>query len=108
MRSRSSSDGSADRAGDPGAAEPAIAERVFRQVLLVVVLSKVELRRLADLSGDGAVAGALQARLEAFARGLGSTELLGRIGVDRRAVLGADIVALTHALGRIVAFPENL
>src|SRR5205807_9164902 len=31
-----------------------------------------------------------------------------RIGVDRRAVLGADIIALAHALSRVVAFPEYL
>src|ERR1700722_14067923 len=47
-----------DRAGDAGAAEPAIAERVLRQILLVVILGEIELRRLADLGGDTAIAGA--------------------------------------------------
>src|SRR5581483_5643108 len=46
--------------------------------------------------------------LEALARSFGLALLLGRIGVDRRAVLRADIVALAHALGRVVAFPEHL
>src|SRR5258708_365967 len=41
-------------------------------------------------------------------RGLGSIALLRRIGVDRRAVLRADIVALAHPLGRVVALPESL
>jgi hypothetical protein len=31
-----------------------------------------------------------------------------RIDVDRRVVLRPDIVALAHALGRVVGLPENL
>ena len=33
-----------------------------------------------------------------------------RVGerVDRGTILGADVIALTHSLGRVVAFPEGL
>src|SRR5579872_5093828 len=81
----------ADRAGDAGAAQPAIAERVLGQILLVIVLGKIKRRRLADLGGDRAVAGAGEPRLVALARRLGGLLLLGRVGIDRRAVLGSDI-----------------
>src|SRR5438067_12837607 len=99
--------GSTDRAGDAGAAEAAIAERVLRQILLVVILGEIELRRVADFGGDGAEAGGAELLLKALARGFGGTALLRRVGIDRRAVLRADIVALAHALGRVVAFPEQ-
>ena len=74
----------------------------------MVILGEVELRRGADLGGDGAVAGGTQPLLKAVSRGLGGTKLLRRIGVDRRAVLRANVVALAHPLGRVVAFPEHL
>jgi len=47
----------ASRTGDPRAAEPAVAVRILGEVLLVVILGVIEGRRLADLGGDGAVAG---------------------------------------------------
>src|SRR5580704_11874772 len=100
-------DAGPDRAGDAGAAESAIAERVLRQILLVVILGEIEWRRLADFGGDAAKPGALEARFVAFARRLGGPLLLGGIGVDRRAVLRPDIVALAHPLGRVVALPED-
>ena len=49
-------DAGADRAGDAGAAEPAVAVRVLGQVLLVVVLGVVERPGLGDLGRDLAVA----------------------------------------------------
>ena len=42
----------ADRTADAGAAEPAVAARILRQVLLVVVLGVVELGRRQNLGGD--------------------------------------------------------
>src|SRR5581483_6616455 len=39
--------------------------------------------------------------------GLGRGALLRRADVDRRAVLRAHVVALAHALGRVVALPEG-
>src|SRR5438132_8727664 len=91
--------GSTDRAGDAGAAEAAIAERVLRQVLLVIILGEIEGRRVADFGCDRAIAGGGEPHLVHLARGLGGLALRRRIGIDRRAVLGADIVALAHPLG---------
>src|SRR5690606_31427525 len=96
------------RARDPGAPDPAVAVGVLGQILLVIVLGVIKRRRLAELGGDVPVAGRVQGRLIGLpgrARGLG---LLGRVGVDRRAILSADVVALPHALGGIVALPEHL
>src|SRR5206468_3094637 len=100
-------DGRAGRAGDAGAAEPAITERVLRQILLVIILGEVEGRGVPYLGGDLAVTGRAQLLLKAVARGFRGAALLRRVGVDRRAVLRADIVALPHALARVVAFPEQ-
>src|SRR3954454_7000825 len=55
----------------------------------------VELR---DLGGDRAVAGGRQRLLIGVAAALGLLELLRRRREDRRAVLGADVVALAVAL----------
>src|SRR5208282_2454011 len=55
-----------------------------------------------------AVAGGGEPLLIGIARGLGGALLGFAIGVDRRAVLRADIVALAHALGRVVTLPEEL
>src|SRR3989442_299145 len=67
----------ADRAGQPGAAEPAVPEGILREVLLVIVLSEVELRGVQDLGGDAAVAGAVQHALVGVTRRLGEPALLG-------------------------------
>src|SRR5690349_10268897 len=97
----------AHRAGDAGASEPAVPVRVLGQVLLVVVLGVVERAGGCDLGRDLAVAGALQALGEGLLRGL-DRRALGVVGVvGRGAVLGADVVALAHALGRVVALPED-
>ena len=52
--------GEPDRAAQPGAAQAAVAARVLRQVLLVVVLGVVERGRRQDLGGDLAVARRVQ------------------------------------------------
>src|SRR5258708_3538202 len=44
--------GDADRAAHAGAAQAAIAHRVLRQILLVIVLGKIERRRIEDFGGD--------------------------------------------------------
>src|SRR5215211_6229675 len=67
----------------PGPADSAVATRVLRQILLVVVLGVAVARR---------------------ERGV-ALSVGGQ--VDRRAVLRPDVVALAHALGRIVALPEE-
>ena len=77
------------------------------QILLVIILGVIELARGLYIGGDGAVAGAGQLLLIAIATGEGGLGLAVAEGVDRRAVLGAAIIALAHALGGIVALPEH-
>src|SRR6185503_20184149 len=97
----------ADRAGDAGAAQAAVPVGVLGQVLLVVVLGVVERAGGRDLGGDLAVAGGAQALGEELLGGLDGLAL-GVVGVvGRGAVLAADIVALPHALGRVMALPED-
>ena len=86
---------------------PAVAVRVLRQVLLVVRLGVVERAGGGDLGRDLAEAGRGQRRLVAVARRLDRGALLVRAVVDGRAVLRADVVALAHALRRVVALPER-
>src|SRR5262249_21030982 len=70
--------GDADRAAHAGAAEAAIAHRVLRQILLVVVLGKIELRRVEDFGGDRIEAPCLELLVvHRFRRVRGAT-LLGR------------------------------
>src|SRR5258706_13812833 len=97
-----------DGTGDARTTEAAIARRVLAEVLLVIVLGVVELRRRADFGGDGAKAFLVERLLERFLGSLRRLELLIAVGIDGRAVLRAGIVALAHALRRVVAFPENL
>ena len=72
----------------------------------MVVLGVVEVRRRQDLGRDLAAAGGGQRGLVALGRGGGGGGL--RVGrrVDPGAVLGADVVALAHALRRVVGLPE--
>src|SRR5690606_2228152 len=99
----------AHRTGDAGAAQAAVAVGILgvRQVLLVVGLGEVEGAGGGDLGGDGAVAGGGQGLLVGLAGGLGRLALGLGVGVDGRAVLGADVVALAHALGGVVGLPED-
>src|ERR1700756_372810 len=108
LGSRSGRDADADRAGHAGAAEPAIARRILGEVLLVIVLGEIECARRRDLGGDAAKTPRRQRLLVGGLRGVGGFLLRIAKRVDRAAILRADVVALTHALGRIVAFPERL
>src|SRR4029453_10605762 len=87
--------GGPDRAAHPGAAEAAIAHRVLGQILLVVVLGEIELRRIEDLGGDRVETPRLERllvhRLGSF-RGLA---LRRREGVDAGAVLRTNGFALS-------------
>src|SRR3974390_2120007 len=107
-RSRSGTDADTDRTGHAGAAEPAIAGRILRQVLLMVVLGEIKLPGRPDLGGDRTKSLCRQRRLVGRFRGLRGFALRLIEPVDRAAILSADIVALAHALRRIVAFPERL
>src|SRR5690349_3972437 len=97
-----------DRAGHAGAAEPAIAGRILRQILLMIVLGEIERTGGGDLGGDGAEPLGRQRLLIGRLRSIGRLALRIVRGVDRAAILRADIVALTHALCRVMAFPERL
>src|SRR5471032_618412 len=101
-------DAEADRAAHAGSTQAAIATGVLGEILLVITLSVVEHRRVEDLGRDLAHAAAREFLLEDRLRGLGLALLLGREGVNAGAILRADIVALAHALGRIVVLPEGL
>src|ERR1051326_3261571 len=98
----------ADRAAHAGAGESAIAHRVLGEILLMIVLGEIERRRVADLGGDLAVALRPQRLGVGGFRGLTGRALRGIEGVDARAILRADVVALAHALGRVVVLPERL
>src|SRR3972149_53384 len=104
LRSRG---GDSLRAADAGAAEAAVPAGILREVLLVIVLRVVELGGLADLARFRAVARPAERRLIRVARGEGRAQLLLAVAVDRRPVLGAHVVALPHALRRVVALPEE-
>src|SRR4029453_18370477 len=96
-----------DGAAHARAAETAVSARVLREILLVIRLGVVELGRGGDLGRDRVEAALPERRLVAVARRLSGAALLVVVPVDRGAVLRADVVALTHALRRIVRFPEN-
>src|SRR6185436_12207510 len=83
QRSAAGTDAGADRAGDAGAADAAVAAGVLRQVLLVVVLGEVEVGRAGDLGADRV---AMPRRREGLsvgiARGLGGASLCLAVDVD--------------------------
>jgi hypothetical protein len=87
----------------------AISAGVLRQVLLVIALGVVEGRQAGqrrDVRGDPPVSRRGQALAIRFGRRAHEIGLLRAEGENRRTVLGAAVVALTHALGRIVVLPE--
>src|SRR5919201_782310 len=96
------------RAGNARAAEAAVASGVLAKILLVIVLGVIERRRQPDFGRNGAIAFLVERLLEHLLRALRGLELLIAMAVDRRAVLRADIVALAHALRRVMALPEHL
>src|SRR5712691_2778837 len=98
----------ADRAAHAGAAEPAIAHRVLGEILLMIILGEIERRRVADLGGDGSVTFRSQRLGVGGLRSFGSRALRRIERVDAGAILRADVVALAHALGRIVGLPKRL
>jgi hypothetical protein len=94
--------------GDAGTAQAAITARVLGEILLVVVLGVVELGGVEDLGGHRWEAGLGELLLVALARGQRRLLLRLIIGIDTGAVLGADVVALAHALGRVVRLEKCL
>src|SRR4051812_11543171 len=102
------SDFETDRTGYAGAADAAIAVRVLRQILLVIVLGVVELRRGKDLGRNRAVSGPRELLLVRVARLLGDLALRVIVVIDSRSILRAYVVPLTHPLSRVVPLPERL
>src|SRR5688500_9477968 len=66
----------ADRTAHAGSAQAAVAAGVLRQVLLVIVLGVIELRRGHDLGSDPAIASRFELALERVARRFGGLTLL--------------------------------
>src|SRR5690606_4862126 len=95
-------------AGNACAAEPAIAIRILCQILLVIILGKIEGRRIKDFGCDRAIA--LLGNLVTISLARGFRRLALRVAryINAGAVLRADIIALPHALRGIVRFPESL
>ena len=98
----------ADRARHAGAAQSAIARRILGEILLMIVLGEIEFGRRRDLGGDGAETLGSKRLLIHRLRRVGGFALRIAERVDRRTILRADIVALAHALRRVVIFPERL
>src|SRR6266545_5817413 len=96
----------ARRAGHARPAEPAVTIRILRQVLLVVILGKVELGRRKDLGCNRSMTGLRQRALVLVARTLGLVPLRVIVVINPGAILRADIIPLAHALRRVVALPE--
>src|SRR6516165_2225989 len=107
-RNGSGADAGADRAGHVGAAESAIAGRILGKILLMVVLGKIELTSRCDLGSDGAEPLGGKRLLIHRLRSVGRLALRVVVSVDRASILRADVVALTHALRRVVVLPERL
>src|ERR1700731_2692160 len=78
-------------ARNASAAEAAIALRILREILLVIGFGVIKIRPFEDLL--------------ACLRGAA----LGRVfDIDGGAILRANIVALPHPLGRVMALPKSL
>ena len=72
----------------------------------MVVLGEIEIGCGRDFGGDRAMARRRQPLLELIAGLQRQRFLCGVADIDAGSVLRADIVALAHALGRVVVLPE--
>src|SRR5262249_8115233 len=100
--------GNADRAAHARAAEAAIAHRILRQILLVVVLGEIEWRSIADFGGNRAKALRLELLAVDLFRCFRGPALVRGEGIDTRAILCAHVVALAQALRGVVILPKCL
>src|ERR1700730_15588381 len=95
-------------ARNASAAEAAIALRILREILLVIGFGVIKIRPLEDLRCDCGKAARGQCFGEdclACLRGAA----LGRVfDIDGGAILRANIAALPHPLGRVMALPKSL
>src|SRR5713226_1604856 len=74
----------------------------------MIVLGEIEFARWRDLRGDGAQTLCRQRLLIGRTGYIGDSALRVADGIDRGTILGADVIALTHALRRVVTFPKRL
>src|SRR5260370_16962757 len=74
----------------------------------MIVLGEIEFPRWRDLRGDGAQTLCRQRLLIGRSGCIRYFALRVAEGIDRGTILGADVVALTHALRRVVTFPKRL
>ena len=92
---------------NPGTTEAAVPSRIFRKILLVVILGVVKRRYRCDLSSDRRAPGCSQGFPVVLFR-FGCELRLVRIqGVNAGTVLGTDVISLAHPLSRIVSLPEH-
>lgn len=91
-----------------GAPEAAVPAGVLAQVLLVVIFRIVKGLSLPDVRGDQAETMLRQNLLVVLLGPQGCPHVLSRGRVDGGAVLRAVVVALAHALGRVMILPEDL
>src|SRR5260370_9603735 len=74
----------------------------------MIVLGEIEFAGWRDLRGDGAQTLCRQRLLIGRSGCIGDSALRVADGIDRGTILGANVVALTHALRRVVTFPKRL
>jgi hypothetical protein len=86
----------------------AVAVGILDQVVLVILLGRMEFLQRLDIGDDGAVTGLAQQLLVIVARGDGGRALLVVAVENERAILRADVVALAVLLRRVVLLEEVL
>src|SRR5262249_23864071 len=95
------------RTADAGAAEAAIAGRILGEILLMIILGKIEVRGGQNLCRDGTVPARGDRLLVHRLRSLCGRALRGRVHVDTGPVLGAEVVAWPQPLSRVMTLPEG-
>ena len=73
----------------------------------MVILCIIKCRGYQNFRSDGVIAGGAQIGFKISFAGLSHFSLFGRKCINSGTVLRADIIALTHALGRVVIFPKH-
>src|ERR1700730_1791610 len=96
-----------DRARNASAAKAAIATRISREILLVIGFGVIKIRPIENLRCDRSKAPRGQRLGEGHLACLRASALGRVFDIDGGAILRANIVALPHPLGRIVALPKT-
>src|SRR5215207_3641509 len=102
-----STDAEANRAAHARPAQTAVSIGDLVEVLLMVGLGIIERASGRELRGNRTVTGTPKRLLVGVAGLLSGPTLLVACVVDCRAVLRADVVALTHPLRRVMGLPEH-